>query len=338
MYDWAEFRHFRYLLAILERQGFRAAADQLFTTQPNLSIQARQFQETVSVQLFHKSKSGRIRPTESGRAFIALARLLLETRDEVIDALIEIDRGKLRQLRFGCSPQVNPDLYRSAVEFHRELVPSCSIHPMYGDTQQLADEVAQGSLDAALITLPLQHDALKIQEIHSDRLVVCIRKTDPLATRFALSPGDLKDRLPILYDPQRHPSAHARLLELLYEVGLSFDQYARGSTLSDMLMLVKDGYGFTMLREGTSIDPDLITRPIAGVGWTVDTALIYHHDRHPKTVPILAKKLRSLLKHSPKRVNMATLVPATNAGETGDSSSERAKSLPVQLELLDGMH
>lgn len=27
MHDWAEFRHFRYLLAILEEQGFRAAAD-----------------------------------------------------------------------------------------------------------------------------------------------------------------------------------------------------------------------------------------------------------------------------------------------------------------------
>lgn len=33
MYDWAEFRHFRYLLAILERQGFRVAAEELHTSQ-----------------------------------------------------------------------------------------------------------------------------------------------------------------------------------------------------------------------------------------------------------------------------------------------------------------
>lgn len=211
MYDWAEFRHFRYLLAILERRGVRAAAEQLFTTQPNLSIQARQFQDAISVRLFHRSKGGRIRPTESGRAFIVLARLLLETRDEVIDALIEIDRGDLRQLRFGCSPQVSPDLYRNAIDFHRELVPSCAVRPMYGDPQQLADEVAQGALDAALITLPLQYQALKIDELQRARLLVCLRKDDPLATKFSLSPGDLRDRLPILHDPQRHPAAHARL-------------------------------------------------------------------------------------------------------------------------------
>ena len=93
MYDWAELRHFRYLLAILERQGFRAAAEKLHTSQPNLTVQARQFQENASIRLFQKTKSGRIRPTETGIAFISLARFLLETRDDVMDALIAIDRG-----------------------------------------------------------------------------------------------------------------------------------------------------------------------------------------------------------------------------------------------------
>jgi DNA-binding transcriptional LysR family regulator len=102
MYDWAELRHFRYLLAILERQGFRIAAEELHTSQPNLSVQARQFQENASVRLYKKLENGRIRPTETGLAFIALAKLLLETRDEVINALIAIERGEIGSVRFGC--------------------------------------------------------------------------------------------------------------------------------------------------------------------------------------------------------------------------------------------
>jgi DNA-binding transcriptional LysR family regulator len=74
MYDWAEFRHFRYLLAILEKQGSRITAEQLHTSQPNLTVQARQFQENASVRLFRKTKNGRIRPTETGIAFITLAK------------------------------------------------------------------------------------------------------------------------------------------------------------------------------------------------------------------------------------------------------------------------
>jgi DNA-binding transcriptional LysR family regulator len=100
MYDWAEFRHFRYLLAILEKQGFRIAAEQLHTSQPNLTVQARQFQENASVRLFRKTKNGLIRPTETGIAFITLAKFLLETREDVINALIAVERGEIRSVLF----------------------------------------------------------------------------------------------------------------------------------------------------------------------------------------------------------------------------------------------
>jgi DNA-binding transcriptional LysR family regulator len=123
MYDWAELRHFRYLLAILERGGFRAAAEHLNTVQPNLSVQAKQFQDHASIRLFQKRKNGRIRPTETGVAFLPLARLLLETRNEVIDALIAIERGEIRVARFGCAPLVDQALFRIFCSVHREILP-----------------------------------------------------------------------------------------------------------------------------------------------------------------------------------------------------------------------
>ncbi len=94
MYEWAELRHFRYLLTILEKQGFPAVAEELRTAQPNLSVQARQFQENASIRLFRKTKNGCIRPTETGVTFKPLARFLLEIRDEVIDALVVIDKAR----------------------------------------------------------------------------------------------------------------------------------------------------------------------------------------------------------------------------------------------------
>src|SRR5260370_35337316 len=67
----------------------------------------------------------------------------------------------------------------------------------------------------------------------------------------------------------------------------------------EMQTLVKGGHGFALIREGTSLDEELTTRPIAGVDWTVDTALIYHKVHHPKTIPILVKRL---IKHLPQNV------------------------------------
>src|SRR5258708_19603271 len=54
--------------------------------------------------------------------------------------------------------------------------------------------------------------------------------------------------------------------------------------------LVKGGRGRTVSRGGSWLDDELTTRPIAGMDWTVDTAVIYHKLRHPKTVPILVRK------------------------------------------------
>jgi DNA-binding transcriptional LysR family regulator len=303
MYDWAEFRHFRYLLAILEKGGFRVAADELHTSQPNLTVQARQFQENASIRLFRKSKNGRIYPTRTGLAFLALAPLLLEVRDEIMDALVAIERGEINSVRFRSTPLVDQSLFRTADSsglwpssgarclpggirkrvarvrcssrygstrqestircrcqrscpvlglghrsnlcgLHKELMPKCAIRPTHGDAAQLAEEVVDGMVDAAIVTLPLKHPALHIAGIRSDRLVVCLRRDHSLASKAALEARDLQSNLAVLYHPQRHPDAHQRLLELLADAGVTIEEYSRASHPSEMQTLVKDGYGF----------------------------------------------------------------------------------------------
>ena len=125
MHDWAEFRHFRYLLTILQKGGFRSAAEHLHTSQPNLTVQARQFQEFASLRLYRKSKDGRIQPTETGLAFIDLARFVLEVRDETIDALISIDRGEIRIL--SASGAAHLQIERSSICSVRCTRNSCQI-------------------------------------------------------------------------------------------------------------------------------------------------------------------------------------------------------------------
>jgi DNA-binding transcriptional LysR family regulator len=335
MYEWAELRHFKYLLTILERQGFRAAAEELRTAQPNLSVQARQFQENASVRLFRKMKGGRIRPTDTGIAFKVLARLLLETRDEVIDALIAIERGEIRSVRFGCTPMVEPGLFRTFCDLHKEILPDCPVRPTHGDTVHLAEEVLSGKVDAAFVTLPLRHPDLRIEELRRDRLVVCLRRDDPLAAKASLSANNLQDNLAVLYHPQRHPDAHERLQELLREAGVQIEDSSFASHPSEIQALVKEGHGMALIREGTTLDEDLTTRPIAGVEWTVDTALIYHKERHPKTVPILVKRLMKHLSQNGKEMVMNKLSTSIEASVAkGKRPPQRATEGPVQMALI----
>ena len=336
MYEWAELRHFRYLLTILERQGFRAAAEELHTAQPNLSVQARQFQENASVRLFRKMKGGRSRPTDTGVAFKVLARFLLETRDEVLDALIAIERGEVSSVRFGCTPLVDQGLFRTFCELHKEILPACPVRPTHGDTAHLAEEVVSGTVDAAFVTLPLRHPDLRIEELRRDRLVVCLRQDDPLAARASLQTADLQGNLAVLYHPQRHPDGHERLLELLRDAGVQLEDYSYASHPSEMQTLVKGGHGFALIREGTNLDEELTSRPIAGVNWIVDTALIYHKVRRPKTVPILVKRLMKKFPQNGKETASNKVSISVQASiANGKRPSQHVKDEPVQMTLID---
>jgi DNA-binding transcriptional LysR family regulator len=324
MYEWAEFRHFKYLLTILELQGFRAAAEKLHTAQPNLSIQAKQFQESASIRLYDKAKDGRIKSTDTGEAFKFIAKSLLEARDESIEALIAIERGEISSVRFGCSPLADQTLFNGFCQMHRELLPNCQIRPERSDTTQLIEDVLAGVIDAAIVTLPIENPTLRIEQLNRDRLVVCLRKDHPLASKNVLQPLDLQNKLTILYHPLRHPKAHTRLLELLGDAGIEIENYSRASHPTEMQTLVKDGYGLALIREGTSLENELTTRPVAGVDWTVDTVVIYHHENHPKTIPVLVRQFkRDLRKNGKQTVSMLQKLPQASR-----------KDRPVQLSLL----
>jgi DNA-binding transcriptional LysR family regulator len=201
MNDWAEFRHFKYLLAIVEHKGFRAAAEQLHTAQPNLSAQAKQFQDLSAIHLFRKGKDGRIKLTETGVAFKPIAQGLLDARDEAIAALVAIERGEIRSLRFGCTSLVDPTLFHTCCQMHREILPTCPILPAHGDSQQLIDELVEGEMDATIVVLPVNNDRLRVEVIRRERLVVCLRRDHPLAQKVIFQPSDLKGNLKILYHP-----------------------------------------------------------------------------------------------------------------------------------------
>jgi DNA-binding transcriptional LysR family regulator len=336
MNEWAEFRHFLYLLTILECGGIRPAAEVLHTSSPNLSTQAKEFQEYFNVRLFEIGADNRLLPTRAGTALPPMARGLLLARDEVLAALKAIGKGGFRSLRLGCGTLVAEELFRTACEIHKEVLPDCLIRAEHADTVQLVRDVVCGKIDAAIATLPIEHPELSVEEIRRDRLVVCLRADHPLSAKAALRPTDLRGNLGILSHPQHHPEAHARLLELLAETGIQVDEFSSATHPTEMQRLVRDGYGLALIREGTPLDPALITRPLMGVNWTVDAAVVYHNDHHPETIPVLVRLLKQRLSpapNKPRSTGVMTTVRARNGIHR--RPSRRTGEESKQMSLLD---
>ena len=91
-------RHIRYFLAVAEHRNFTRAAEALHVSQPTLSQQIRQLEDTLRVQLL--DRSGRtIQLTDAGTAYVRYAQRALqdlEAGKRAIHDVQELSRGSLR--------------------------------------------------------------------------------------------------------------------------------------------------------------------------------------------------------------------------------------------------
>jgi DNA-binding transcriptional LysR family regulator len=172
-------------------------------------------------------------------------------------------------------------------------------------------------LDCALLPMPVIGEDLAALQIGSAPLVVCMRSDDPLAQLTEIHPAELADRLSIFRDPESHPSAHKRLLEMLTECGVRPQVSCAAATPADVQWMVRKGFGLALIDEQMKLEPALITRPIADVTWTADTAFVHHSDADHLALPLLA---RHLAKGSNQRLRKL--------------DRRKKSSEPVQLELL----
>jgi DNA-binding transcriptional LysR family regulator len=290
IYDHLEFKHLKYIVAIAEEGTITAAATRLPLAQAALSRQILEMESALGVQLLHRSRGGSTL-TAAGESLLRFARELLQSRIDVVNALQAIQQASIHPLRIGFTPFVDQYIIGAVSIAYREIFPRALVAPQSGDIDELVERLRVQELDVALVTLPLAADDFVVQLILREPLVVCIRRDDPLASQVSLSPHDLSGRLGIFSDPRHHPRAHARLLEMLAEEGIKPGMSYPTSNAEHVQWMVREHHCVALIRDGEPLHEELTKRPIEGVHWTVDSAIVYQRERHQVTLSVLIHEL-----------------------------------------------
>lgn len=294
IYDHLEFKHLKYIVAIAEEGTFTAAAIRLPLAQSALSRQISEMEDALGVHIFDRSRGGTTL-TDAGQSLVRFARELLQTRIEIVNALQAIQQASLHPFRIGFTPFVEQHVIGTVCKAYKDIFPRAMVIPQNGDTEELVERLKAQELDAALVTLPLAAEGIVVQTIMHESLVVCIRKDDPLAGQIALNTGDLNGRLGIFSDPRHHPRAHGRLLEMLAEHGIKTRISNPTFNAEHVQWMVRERLCVALIREHEPLHEELTTRPIGGVSWTVDSAIVYQAEGHQKTLPLLIHELQKRL-------------------------------------------
>ncbi|HUA97882.1 MAG TPA: LysR family transcriptional regulator [Terracidiphilus sp.] len=316
MSDLLEFRLLKYIAAIAETGNFTRAAEKLYVAQPSLSEQIKNLEEGLGIEIFERGRSG-VEPTPAGQVLVNYAKEAVRTRNETVKAARAIHQGEVPPLRLGFSSFVPTSVLEGFQRLYESVFPACPVHLAGGDPAQVADRLRRRMLDCALLPMPVEGDDFAALQIGSTPLVVCMRADDALAQLTEIRPAEIADRLRVFRDPESHPSAHKRLLEMLADCGVRPQVSCAAATPADVQWMVRKGFGLALIDGQTKLEPSLTTRAVAGVAWTADTAFVHHFGAEHLAVPLLTRHLRKAGHPRPRKPEQR-------------NKAQR----PVQLELL----
>lgn len=237
-------KQLRYFEALARHRHFGRAAEACAISQPALSMQVRELEESLGTALFERS-ARQIRLTGFAEGFAPRARAILRTLDEIDDLARASRDGLVGRLRIGVIPTIAPYLLPAIIADLMRMNADLDLHLRETVTPNLIRELAEGRLDAAIVALPISEPSLTEVALFSENFVL---------VRPAADAGK-----PV---PDRETLREMRLLLLeeghcFRDQALSFCNMQPGqprelldaSSLATLVQMVGAGIGVTLIPE-----------------------------------------------------------------------------------------
>ncbi len=266
-------RQLQALVAVADRGSFQAAADALGVTQSAVSMQIKALEDDLRAPLFDRAR----RPP----VITPLGRSVLERAREVValyESLRTAAAGDLAgRLALGVIPSASTRLLPDALAGLKVSHPGLAIRVAGGLSGQLAAQVADGELDAAVITEPVAPTPLVCRTIVTEALVVVAHPR-----HAGLSVATLLAGQPFVQFNRRAGVGQV-IVQALDRLGLATQPTMELDSLEAILEMVVRDLGVSVLPERSLAGgwaDRLSVRPFAQPPVTRAVALV-----HPEATP-----------------------------------------------------
>ncbi len=235
-------KQLRYFEALALQGHFGRAADTCAISQPALSMQIKELEVSLGIDLFERG-ARQIRLTSFGEEFALRVRGILRSVDELGDLARASQNRLMGRLRIGVIPTVAPYLLPTIIGNLTRMNAGLDIHVRETVTPKLILELAAGRLDTAIVALPISEPSLAEVVLFEEDFVL-------------VRPGEDAGK-PV---PNREMLREMRLL--LLEEGHCFRDQALsfcamnaaqprelldGSSLTTLVQMVAAGIGVTLI-------------------------------------------------------------------------------------------
>ena len=144
------FQQLKTFCTVLSERSMTAAAQKLFLTQPAVSQQIRQLEESVGVDLFVRGVR-KIKPTFQGQTLYEYAQRILNLADQAELAIQTMGEGVKGPLRIGTLNSIGLHVIGSTFSMFLKSNKQVCLQLTYATGHQLLDMLEKGELDLAVL-------------------------------------------------------------------------------------------------------------------------------------------------------------------------------------------
>jgi DNA-binding transcriptional LysR family regulator len=263
-----EFRHLRSFLAVAEHLHFRRAAEAIHLSEPALSVQIRDLEEEIGVQLFFRDHRKTLL-TPAGKVFFEEARELVARSERAFGRARRAALGQVATLRIGFVSTAAALLIPPLVMRFRELYPEVELELRNVLTEDQIIQLSDGRLDVGLLRLPVSaQEQIETTVLHKEPFILMLPASHPLARKRVLRLEHLRDANFVMYTRKLAPAFHDRILGILNDAGISPHIVQEASEMHTLASLVAAGLGITLAPSSIQLLhhlPGVVVRKLPGM-------------------------------------------------------------------------
>src|ERR1700678_2577989 len=171
---------FKVFRDLVESRSFSKAASLNFITQSAVSQQVRAMEERFRVPLIERSNKS-FGLTREGQLLYEDSKQIVFEFDSLKHQLSEMRNVVSGTIRLSTVYSIGlHELPPYLKKFLKEF-PSVNVHVEYRRSNQVYDEVIEGTSDLGLVAFPVQKKTLKVEPFRKDKLVViCVPTPEPV--------------------------------------------------------------------------------------------------------------------------------------------------------------
>lgn len=244
-------RHIRYLLAVAEHRNFTRAAEALHVSQPTLSQQIRQLEDSLGAALF--DRSGRsIRLTDAGEAYVRFARLALQDLEAGKRAMHDVRDLSRGSLRLAMTPTFTAYLVAPLLHRFHSLYPGITLSVEEMTQDRLEAALAEDRLDIGIAFTGMHLADIQGEALFSETLSLMVGATHPQAVGQVLTADDLERQSLVLlsqdFATRQHIDLYCRQHGIVPRIAIE------ANSISAIVELVRRGQLATILPAAIALE------------------------------------------------------------------------------------